>query len=96
MLLRYIDRYIRKMFCNQVAESTCNWIFRRKMSGIQQIQSDVVRTHHNIIAAVADDKRVCPLGNRFIHHLTAGTTADSDTLHHFSAVCHANTAGIQR
>ena len=66
------------------------------MSGIQQIQSDVVRTHHNIIAAVADDKRVRPLGNRFIHHLTAGTTADSDTPHHFSAVCHANTAGIQR
>ena len=59
MLLGYINRYIRKMFCNQVAEPAGNRIFRRKMSGIQQIQSDVVRTHHNIIAAIADDKRVC-------------------------------------
>ena len=65
------------------------------MSCIHQRQTDGLRTLHEIVAAVADDERLCAACDCIVHQLAAGTAADRYARDRLAAVTEAHTARPQ-
>ena len=76
MPLGNLGENLRECGCDFIGEHGRNRIFGREVSCIHQRQTDGLRTLHEIVAAVADDERLCAACDCIVHQLAAGTAAD--------------------
>ena len=73
MPLGNLGEHLRECGCDFIGEHGRDRIFGREVSCIHQRQTDGLRTLHEIVAAVADDERLCAACSGIVHQLAAGT-----------------------